>query len=161
MFWEREAPQRDTRVAANRVLHENGCGRHIIRDLLLRDRDLQETQDREALASEMEDKRKGQQNPQRTESTFEAATLEETTTLCECLEETVVDTEEVRQKRRRFLEKCQRENEGKRQRTDHGHCGGDDGEGNDSGTVTLHIPEDDNSPRCSNAEQGSIPTSKI
>ncbi|XP_068708320.1 uncharacterized protein [Montipora foliosa] len=82
--------------------------------------------------------------PQRRESTFEAAT-----------------SEEVRQKRRRFLEKCQRENEGKRQRTDHGHCGGDDGEGNDSGTVTLHIPEDDNSPRCSNAEQGSIPTSKI
>ncbi|XP_068743130.1 uncharacterized protein [Montipora capricornis] len=99
--------------------------------------------------------------PQRRESTFEAATSEETTTLCECLEETVVDTEEVRQKRRRFLEKCQRENEGKRQRTDHGHCGVDDGEGNDSGTVTLHIPEDDNSPRCSNAEQGSIPTSKI
>ncbi|XP_068709180.1 uncharacterized protein [Montipora foliosa] len=87
----------------------------------------------------MEDKRKGQQNPQRTESTFEAVTSEETTTLCECLEETVVDTEE-------------RENEGKRQRTDYGHCGGDDGEGNDSGTVTLHIPEDDNSPRCSNAE---------
>ncbi|XP_068690301.1 uncharacterized protein [Montipora foliosa] len=91
------------------------------RDLLLRDRDLRETQDREALASEMEDKRKGQQNPQRTESTFEAATSEESTTLCECLEETVVDTEEV----------------------------------------TLHIPEDDNSPRCSNAEQGSIATSKI
>ncbi|XP_068690300.1 uncharacterized protein [Montipora foliosa] len=65
------------------------------RDLLLRDRDLRETQDREALASEMEDKRKGQQNPQRTESTFEAATSEESTTLCECLEETVVDTEEV------------------------------------------------------------------
>ena len=31
MFWEREAPHRDTRIAANHVLHENGRGRHIIR----------------------------------------------------------------------------------------------------------------------------------
>lgn len=38
-------------------------------------------------------------------------------------------------KRRRMLEKYQRENEGKRQLTDNGHGVDDDGESNDSGTI--------------------------
>ncbi|XP_015768060.1 PREDICTED: uncharacterized protein LOC107346755 [Acropora digitifera] len=49
---------------------------------------------------EMEDKRKGQQNHQRTETAMAEATSEETATPSGCEEETVVDTEEVRQKRR-------------------------------------------------------------
>ncbi|XP_044177640.1 uncharacterized protein LOC122959981 [Acropora millepora] len=71
-----------------------------------------------------------------TESGMEEATSEKTATPCECIEETVVNTEEVRQKRRRFLGKYQRENEGKRPRTDNGHGVDDDDEGNDSGTVS-------------------------
>ena len=35
VYWERGAPHRDTRLAANYVLQENGCGRHIIRYNLL------------------------------------------------------------------------------------------------------------------------------
>ncbi|XP_015778923.1 PREDICTED: uncharacterized protein LOC107356814 [Acropora digitifera] len=70
-----------------------------------------------------------------TETPMEEVTSEEKATPCECLEETVVDTEECDKKRRRMLEKYQRENEGKRQLTDNGHGVDDDGESNDSGTI--------------------------